>query len=107
MATKSSKPRKTTSSKQTGEPGSTVTPIGPAGNLRETQGRVATQAEPRVLDQRNQDHKNQADARIEEEIRIRAYELFEQRGRQEGFHDEDWARAEAEVLARYRRDKSA
>jgi len=107
MATKSSKPRKTTSSKQTGEPGSTVTPIGPAGNLRETQGRVATQAEPRVLDQRNQDHKNQADARIEEEIRIRAYELFEQRGRQEGFHDEDWARAEVEVLARYRRDKSA
>jgi len=117
MATKSSKPRKTTSSKQPGQPGSTVTPIGPAGNLRETQDRVATQAEPRVIDQRNQDqrnqdqrnqdHRNQADARIEEEIRIRAYELFEQRGRQEGFHDEDWARAEAEVLARYRRDKSA
>jgi hypothetical protein len=113
MATKSSKPRKTTSSKQTEEPGSMVTPIGPAGNLRETQGRVAaTQAEPRALDQRNQDqrnqdHRSQAEARIEEEIRIRAYELFEQRGRQEGFHDEDWARAEAEVLARYRRDKSA
>ena len=46
-------------------------------------------------------------ARIEEEIRIRAYELFEQRGRHEGFHDEDWARAEAEVLAKYRRNKSA
>ncbi|HEX3585469.1 MAG TPA: DUF2934 domain-containing protein [Candidatus Angelobacter sp.] len=121
MATKSSKPRKTTSSKQTGQPGSTVTPIGPAGNLRETQGRVATQTEPRVLnpqnndqrvldqrnDQRNQDHRNQAEAIIEEEVRIRAYELFEQRGRHEGFHDEDWARAEAEVLARYRRDKSA
>jgi hypothetical protein len=107
MATKSSKPRKTTSSKQTGEPGSTVTPIGPAGNLRETQSRAATPADQRALDQRNQDHRNQADARVEEEIRIRAYELFEQRGRQEGFHDEDWARAEAEVLARYRRDKSA
>jgi len=117
MATKSSKPRKTTSSKQTGQPGSTVTPIGPAGNLRETQVSAATQAEPQVLDQRNQDqrnqgqknqdHRNQADARIEEEIRIRAYELFEQRGRHEGFQDEDWARAEAEVLARYRRDKSA
>jgi hypothetical protein len=115
MATKSSKPRKTTSSKQTGQPASTVTPIGPAGNLRETQSRVATQAEPRVLDQRNNnnndqrnhDPRNQADARIEEEIRIRAYELFEQRGRQEGFQEEDWARAEAEVLARYRRDKSA
>jgi Protein of unknown function (DUF2934) len=97
MATKSSKPRKTTSSKQTGQPGSTVTPIGPAGNLRETESRGVTQA----------DQRNQAEARIEEEIRIRAYELFEQRGRHEGFHDEDWARAEAEVLAKYRRDKSA
>jgi len=112
MATKSSKPRKTTSLKETGQPGSTVTPIGPAGNLRETQSRGVTQAEPRVLDQgkhdqKNQDHRHQADAIIEEEIRIRAYELFEQRGRQAGFHDEDWARAEAEVLAKYRRDKSA
>jgi hypothetical protein len=117
MATKSSKPRKTTSSKQTRQPGSTVTPIGPAGNLRETQSRVATQADPRVLDprnndqrnldQKNQDHRYPTDARVEEEVRIRAYELFEQRGRQEGFQDEDWARAEAELLARYRRDKSA
>ena len=108
MATKSSKPRKTTSSKQnTGQPASTVTPIGPAGNLRETQSRASTHAEPKVLDQRNHDPRNQAEVRIEEEIRIRAYELFEQRGRHEGFHDEDWARAEAEVLAKYRRDKSA
>ena len=38
---------------------------------------------------------------------MRAYELFEQRGRLEGSHEEDWARAEAEVLAKYRRDKSA
>ena len=47
------------------------------------------------------------DDRIEEEIRIRAYELFEQRGRLEGYDRDDWTRAEAEVLARYRRDKSA
>src|SRR5438270_9254998 len=111
MATKSSKPRKTTSSKQTGQPGSTVTPIGPAGNLRETQSRGVTQADQRVREQRNDQRthgpRNQADVRIEEEVRIRAYELFEQRGRHEGFHDEDWARAEAEVLAKYRRDKSA
>jgi len=115
MATKSSKPRKTTSSKQTGQPGSTVTPIGPAGNLRETQSQGVTQADQRVHEQRNDQRndqrnygpRNQADAKIEEEVRIRAYELFEQRGRHEGFHDEDWARAEAEVLAKYRRDKSA
>jgi|SRR5690242_15623183 hypothetical protein len=107
MATKSSKPRKTTSSKQTGQPGSSVTPIGPAGNLREAQSRGVTQADQRGIDPRNNDQRNQADVRIEEEIRNRAYELFEQRGRQEGFHDEDWAQAEAEVLAKYRRDKSA
>jgi hypothetical protein len=98
MAAKSSKPRKTSSSSQkTGQPASTVTPIGPAGTLRETQTRGTTQAE----------QKFQVDGTIQEEIRIRAYELFEERGRQEGFHDEDWARAEAEVLAKYRRDKSA
>lgn len=103
MAPKSPKPRKTTSSSQkTGQPTSTVTPIGPAGTLRETPSRGAAQAEHGIQDQRNQ-----VEVRIEEEIRIRAYELFEQRGRQEGFHDEDWARAEAEVMAKYRRDKSA
>lgn len=44
---------------------------------------------------------------IEEAIRCRAYELYEERGRQEGFHMEDWTRAEEEVLSRYRREKSA
>jgi len=38
---------------------------------------------------------------VEEEIRHRAYELFEHRGKQHGHEQEDWARAEAEVLARY------
>ena len=44
---------------------------------------------------------------IEEEIRRRAYELYEQRGRQEGFQDEDWSRAETEILARRQQTKSA
>lgn len=39
---------------------------------------------------------------IQEEIRQRAYELYEARGRQEGFQEEDWIRAETEILARYR-----
>jgi hypothetical protein len=39
---------------------------------------------------------------IEEEIRQRAYELYEARGRQEGFQEEDWIRAETEILAKYR-----
>jgi hypothetical protein len=44
---------------------------------------------------------------IQEEIRQRAYELYEERGRQDGFHVEDWSRAETEVLSRFHREKSA
>ena len=44
---------------------------------------------------------------IEEEIRQRAYELYVERGRQDGFEAEDWARAETEILGRYQREKSA
>jgi hypothetical protein len=36
----------------------------------------------------------------EEEIRRRAYELYEQDGRQDGRDREHWLRAEAEVLGR-------
>jgi hypothetical protein len=36
--------------------------------------------------------------RIEEEIRKRAYELFEARGREEGHELEDWLRAEEEII---------
>ena len=97
MATKSSKPRKTTSAKEGVPQKSTVTPIGQGSSVAETGNRAFPSA----------DHKPTGDQMIQEEIRIRAYELFEQRGRLEGFHDEDWARAEAEVLAKYRRDKSA
>ena len=99
MATKSSnRPRKTTPAKQGAEqPKSTVTPISPVTNVAENSNRTFPSA----------DHKPTGDQMIQEEIRIRAYELFEQRGRLEGFHYEDWARAEAEVLAKYRRDKSA
>jgi hypothetical protein len=34
----------------------------------------------------------------EEQIRVRAYELFEQHGRHEGNDLEDWLEAEAEIL---------
>lgn len=42
-----------------------------------------------------------------EQIRYRAYELFIERGRIDGFDQEDWARAEAEILAKFQREKSA
>jgi Protein of unknown function (DUF2934) len=38
---------------------------------------------------------------LEDEIRRRAYELFEQRNGGAGSEQEDWLRAEHEVLARY------
>ena len=34
---------------------------------------------------------------LEDQIRHRAYELYEQRGREDGHDLEDWFRAEAEV----------
>ncbi len=35
---------------------------------------------------------------LEERVRQRAYELFEERGGQHGYAEEDWLRAEAEIL---------
>jgi hypothetical protein len=45
--------------------------------------------------------------RLDEEIRRRAYELYEERGRHHGFEQEDWARAEAEIRGKYQKGKSA
>lgn len=35
-----------------------------------------------------------------DEVRRRAYELYEARGRQDGFHEQDWFTAEQEVRGR-------
>jgi hypothetical protein len=43
-----------------------------------------------------------SDGTLEEQIRRRAYELYEARGRADGFDQEDWDRAKAEVLSRHR-----
>jgi hypothetical protein len=45
--------------------------------------------------------KNVIPINLEDEIRRRAYELFEERGGIPGNEHEDWVRAEREVLARY------
>jgi hypothetical protein len=37
----------------------------------------------------------------EEEIRLRAYELWAQRGMRDGFDEEDWLDAEKEIIERY------
>jgi hypothetical protein len=49
-----------------------------------------------------QDH---APADLEHQIRLRAYELFEQRGYINGYADEDWFNAEREILARHAEQK--
>ncbi len=38
---------------------------------------------------------------LEKEVQVRAYELYEQRGKGNGFAVQDWLEAEAEVLARF------
>jgi hypothetical protein len=78
-------PRKTTSKKSTAKQASAVTPISQGNGVP-----ISSLPED-----------------IQEQIRARAYELYEARGRQEGFHDQDWAQAEAEVMSRYHREKSA
>jgi Protein of unknown function (DUF2934) len=40
-------------------------------------------------------------AELESEIRLRAYEIYEQRGPNDGSEREDWLRAEQEILARH------
>ena len=82
--------RKSTSPRKSSTKSKTVTPI--------NHGDGAAQSNEQAV---------QLFPEIEEAIRDRAYQLYEERGRQEGFHLEDWTRAETEVLSRYRREKSA
>ena len=41
-----------------------------------------------------------ADPSLEEKIRVRAYALYEEHGREDGHDVDDWLRAEAELSAR-------
>lgn len=51
--------------------------------------------------------KNGGSSDVEFEIRHRAYELYEQRGRTPGHDHEDWLVAEREVMARHNQQQSA
>ena len=44
---------------------------------------------------------------IQEQIRLRAYELYEARGRADGHHEDDWYQAENELLRQPRVDRAA
>jgi uncharacterized protein HemX len=44
---------------------------------------------------------------LEEEIRRRAYEIYEERGREDGHDMDDWLRAEAEIAAKNAKSAAA
>jgi len=44
---------------------------------------------------------------LEDAIRRRAYEIYEQRGRTDGFELDDWAQAEAEIRGSTEMSKAA
>ena len=53
---------------------------------------------PKPIPLRTPQEAAEARAELEEQIRRRAYELYEQRGRVDGYGLDDWLQAEAEVL---------
>jgi len=44
---------------------------------------------------------------LEQQIRLRAYQLYEERGREEGHEIEDWLRAQAEMTNKKYRTATA
>jgi hypothetical protein len=50
---------------------------------------------------------NCSSADLEAKIRERAYQLYQERGSTPGFENEDWLRAEREVLARQNHQQTA
>ena len=42
----------------------------------------------------------ESNVEVRQKIRLRAYELYEQRGREDGQDVEDWLKAESEVIAK-------
>jgi Protein of unknown function (DUF2934) len=84
-------PRKAASSRKTTERAKQATPVTP---IRESNGASAENGGAQL-------HPG-----IQEEIRTRAYELYVERGGQDGFDQEDWARAEREILAKYQKESA-
>lgn len=88
---------RTNSGKQNGE--SLATPVNPTlpDPITEIKEVRRTAPETRSNEARN----NIVPINLDEEIRRRAYELWEQHGREPGREQEHWFLAEREILARY------
>ena len=46
---------------------------------------------------KNQNWSDRGEGNLQERVRQRAYELYEERGRHDGHHEEDWAHAEEQI----------
>lgn len=103
-------PRKSSSKKTSSKQAQSATPISqgknvtPENNVTPISVTPISQGNGNMAENKKYAH---LEPGIQEEIRQRAYELYEERGRQDGFHDQDWSRAETEVLSRFNREKSA
>ncbi len=73
------------------------------GNGSTDRKQVATMPAPKLVEVK----KDTFATNLEEEIRIRAYQLYEERGYMPGHEDEDWLVAEQEILSRQDRQHSA
>jgi hypothetical protein len=113
-------PRKNTSKKTATKQTKAVTPISQGDSSEQavtTFTEVAINSAERTVTPISQRNVKSAEGRkndsahvppgVHEEIRRRAYQLYEERGRLHGFHHDDWARAEREILSRFEREKSA
>jgi hypothetical protein len=108
-------PRKSSSKKTSSNQAQSATPISQGKNVTPESNVTPISVTPISVTPSSHGNGNMAENKkyahlepgIQEEIRHRAYELYEERGRQDGLHDEDWSRAETEVLSRFQREKSA
>ncbi len=73
------------------------------GNGNTSRKQVATMPAPKPIEIKQ----NTSTVDLEEEIRIRAYQLYEERGYTAGHEDEDWLVAEREILSRHDQQQSA
>ena len=80
---------RTNSGKQNGESATTSIPANPSDAITEVR-RTAPETRNNIVP-----------INLDEEIRRRAYELWEQHGRESGREQEHWFLAEREILARY------
>jgi Protein of unknown function (DUF2934) len=96
------------------QPGVLVPGLGPPGSAADVKSAVREAAavaaasqtnakpEPRKFEVvKNESRRNLVPINLEDEIRQRAYELYEQRGATGGNEAEDWFNAEREIKQRY------